>query len=130
MIKMEKILEAANRLGHLLAQNDIVKRYTEILEKLHQDEESKNLLDEYIVFLNEYRRKEEEGTAIEVEDKKKLADLNEKVKKSEIINEFMATQGYYMNIMQQVNEKIARPEGDPPKESSIITPDDDKRIII
>lgn len=127
---MEKILEAANRLGHLLAQNDIVKRYTEILEKLHQDEESKNLLDEYIVFLNEYRRKEEEGTAIEVEDKKKLADLNEKVKKSEIINEFMATQGYYMNIMQQVNEKIARPEGDPPKESSIITPDDDKRIII
>lgn len=127
---MEKILEAANRLGHLLAQNDIVKRYTDILEKLHKDEEAKNLLDEYIVFLNDYRRKEEEGTVIEVEDKKKLTELNEKVKESSLINEFMATQGYYMNIMQQVNEKIARPEGDPPRESTIITPGDDKSIFL
>jgi len=127
---MEKILEAANRLGHLLAQNDIVKRYTEILEELHKDEEAKNLLDEYIVFINDYRRKEEEGTVIEVEDKKKLTDLSEKVKESKIINEFMATQGYYMNIMQQVNEKIAKPEGEPPKESKIITPGDDKGIIL
>ncbi len=127
---MEKILEAANRLGHLLAQNDIVKRYTEILEELHKDENAKNLLDEYIVFINDYRRKEEEGAVIEVEDKKKLTEMSEEVKESNIINEFMATQGYYMNIMQQVNEKIARPEGDPPKESKIITPGDDKRIIL
>ena len=46
------------------------------------------------------------------------------------LGEFTATQAYYMNIMQQVNEAIANPKGDPPKESTIITPENDKGIIL
>lgn len=127
---MEKILEAANRLGHLLRRNEIVKRYTDITQKLEKDEEAKKLLDEYASFTAEFREKEEKGRTIEVDEKKKLAELNEKIKENALISEFIATQAYYLNILQQVNEAIANPKGEPPRESTIITPEDNKGIIL
>jgi cell fate (sporulation/competence/biofilm development) regulator YlbF (YheA/YmcA/DUF963 family) len=127
---MEKILEAANNLGHLLRKNEIVKRYGEIAEKLENDEEAKKLLDEYAAFTAEFREKEEAGGTIEVDEKKKLTEFNDRIKENAIISEFIATQAYYMNILQQVNEAIANPKGEPPRESTIITPDDNKGIIL
>lgn len=127
---MEKILEAASNLGHLLNKNEIVQRFKEVTTKLDQDEEARKLLEEYAAFVEEYRAKEEQGTTIEVDEKKKLTELNEKIKSHTLIGEFMATQAYYMNLMAQVNEAIANPKGEPPKESTIITPEDNKGIIL
>ena len=127
---MEKILEAASTLGHLLNKNEIVQRFKEITAKLDQDEEARKLLEEYAAFVEEYRAKEEQGTTIEVDEKKKLTELNEKIKNHSLIGEFMATQAYYMNLMAQVNEAIANPKGEPPRESTIITPEDNKGIIL
>jgi cell fate (sporulation/competence/biofilm development) regulator YlbF (YheA/YmcA/DUF963 family) len=127
---MEKILEAANTLGHLLKKNEIVTRYHEFGEELEKNEEAKKLLDEYMEFTTKYRMKEEKGEAIEVSDKEELSEFQEKLQKNELITKFMATQAYYMSIIQKVNERISNPEGEPPKESSIITPGNDTKIIV
>lgn len=130
MSENDKIIEAANRLGHYLQKSELVIRFKELSEKLEKDEDSKKLINEFIEASQVYHEKETKGEAIEAEDKRKMADLNEKVKANDLLNEFFATQSYYMALMQQVNEAIANPTGDPPKESTIITPDDDKKIIL
>ncbi len=127
---MEKILEAASRLGHLLNENDIVKRFRNLSEKLDKDQEAKKLLEEYLDFIQKYQELESKGSVIEVPDKQKMTDLTEKIKKHSLINEYFATQAYYMDVMRQINEAISNPKGDPPKKSTIITPNDDKQIII
>jgi len=127
---MDKILKKASDLGHLLKQNEIIKRFTELSEKLQKSEDSKKLLEELIETSRAYEEKERDGKPIEPEDKKKLSELQEKSQKDELLSEFMATQGYYINLMTQVNEAIANPKGDPPKESDIILPGDEAGKII
>lgn len=127
---MEEILKKASELGHLLRQNDIVKRYRELAEKLEKNEESRALLDELLEATHAFQKKEEAGAAIEVEEKKRLSELQEKSRNDALINEFLATQMYYLNLLTQVNEAIAQPKGEPPKKSDIILPGEDKGIII
>lgn len=126
---MEKIIKKANELGHLLNQNDIVKRFRELTEQMEKDEEAQEILNELLSASQAYQLKEEKGETIEVEEKKKLSDLQEKAKGNNLVGEFLATQTYYISLLHQVNEVIANPQGEPPKDSNIIVPDQDKGII-
>lgn len=127
---MEKILKKANELGHLLKQNDIVKRFRELADKLEKDEEAKSIIDELLKATQLFQEKEQAGEPIEVDDKKAIAELQEKAKNNSLVSEFMATQSYYISLLSQINEAIANPQGEPPKDSNIILPDSDKGIII
>lgn len=128
---MENILKKASELGHLLNQNEIVKRFQELSEKLSKSEASKELLEKLLKASQEFEGKERGGETIEVQEKRDLSELQEKAKEDSLISEYLATQVYYMNILAQVNEAIANPKGDPPKDSNIILPgDSDKGIII
>lgn len=128
---MENILKKASELGHLLNQNEIVIRFHELSEKLSKSEASKELLEKLLKASQEFERKEKGGETIEVQEKRDLSELQEEAKNDSLISEYLATQVYYMNILAQVNEAIANPKGDPPKDSNIILPgDSDKGIII
>ncbi len=126
---MEEILKIANELGLMLQGTDIYKRYREISKKLEEDEEAKSLLEEYIQFSDEMYRKEKAGTVIEVDEKQKLQELNEKISENQLIKEFLATQTYYLNMTLQIQKAINEPEGEPIQQSRIITPDDSGKII-
>ena len=127
---MEEILKKANELGHLLRRNEIVKRFTELSERLEKDEEAKKVLEELLQATHEFQRKEDEGVPIEVEEKRRLTELQEKAKDNTLVSEFLATQVYYINILAQVNEAIANPKGEPPRTSNIIMPGEDSGIIV
>jgi cell fate (sporulation/competence/biofilm development) regulator YlbF (YheA/YmcA/DUF963 family) len=127
---MEKLIKKANELGHLLAQHQIIKRFRELAEKLEKDEESKGIMNELFEVTQSFEAKERANQPIEPDEKKQLADLQDKAKENSLISEFLATQAYYINVLSAVNEAIANPQGDPPKDSDIILPGDDKGIII
>jgi cell fate (sporulation/competence/biofilm development) regulator YlbF (YheA/YmcA/DUF963 family) len=126
---MEEILEKANELGLMIQGTDIYKRYMEISKKLEGDENAKSLLEEYIQFSDEMYRKEKAGTVIEVDEKQKLQELNEKISGNQLIKEFIATQTYYLNMTMQIQKAINEPEGDLIEQSRIIKPDDSGKII-
>jgi cell fate (sporulation/competence/biofilm development) regulator YlbF (YheA/YmcA/DUF963 family) len=128
---MEKILKKANELGHLLKANEIVNRYQDVVKKLEGSDDSRKLMEELANMSQAFEEMEKSGKPIEPDMKKDLAELQEKAKADALIGEFLATQAYYVNILTQVNEAIANPQGEPPKESEIILPGDmDKGIII
>lgn len=131
MDEMEKLLSKAHELGHLLKKNSIVKRYQELAKQLEGSDEARKLLEEYLGCADRLRKKEMEGKPVEVEEKRELQELDGKMKEHPLISDFLATQAYYMGLMDQINDAIANPKGEPPRDSVIVTPgDDDPRIIV
>lgn len=127
---MEEILKKAYELGHLLNAHEIVQRYRELSYQLEHSETSRELLEQFAEASQSYQRKEQMGVPIEVEEKRAIQDLEDKVHSDSLIAEFLATQGYYLTLLSQVNEAIANPQGEPPKTSNIILPNQDPGIIL
>lgn len=127
---MQEILKKAYELGHLLNNHEIVRRFRDISQKLENTQSSRELLEEFALASQAYQRKEQAGAPIELEEKKTLQELEDKVRSDSLIAEFLATQDYYMMLLSQVNEAIANPQGDPPQTSSIILPNQDSKIVL
>ena len=127
---MEEILKKANELGLLIKGTDIHQRFEELSKKLESDTEAKNLLEEFAKVNEELHEKEKKDNVIEVAEKQKLQDLNGKVSANQLIKEYIATHSYYLNMMIQIQKTISNPEGEPPQQSRIITPDSSGGRII
>ncbi len=126
---MEEILKKANELGLMIKGSDLSVRFEEISKKIDNDKEAKSLLEEYAKATQEFQEKESSGRPIEVEEKKKITELSEKVSQNQLIKEFIATQTYFYNMMIQIQNTISDPKGEPIKESKIITPGTGGKII-
>ncbi|MDY6968435.1 MAG: YlbF family regulator [Spirochaetota bacterium] len=126
---MEEILETANKLGLMIKGTELYERFEELSKKLESDKESKDLLEEFAKISEEMNVKEQSGSTIEVEEKKKINDITEKVSKNQLLKEFIATQSYYMNMMMQIQKAISQPKGEPIRKSKIIKPDSSGKII-
>jgi cell fate (sporulation/competence/biofilm development) regulator YlbF (YheA/YmcA/DUF963 family) len=126
---MEEILKKANELGLMIKGTEIHNRFEEMSNKIENDKEAKSLLEEYVKVTQEFQEKESAGNPIEVEEKKKIKELSEKVAQNQLIKEFIATQTYFYNMMIQIQNAISDPKGEPIKESKIITPGGGGKII-
>ncbi len=126
---MEEIVKKANELGLMIKGSEVFSRFEVISKKIEADSEAKSLLEEYAKFSQEYQEKEASGTAIDVEEKQKLQDMNDKLSENELIKEYIATNSYYINMMMLIQKAISEPEGEPIKESKIIKPGSSGKII-
>ncbi len=126
---MEEIIKQANDLGLMIKGTDVYKRYVEVVQKLDKEEESRNLLEEFIKLNEQVQQKEYSSQPVEVEEKQKLEELSAKVSENELLKEFISAQTYYMNLMMQIQKAISEPEGKPIDESKIIKPNDPGKII-
>ncbi len=126
---MEAILQKANELGLMIKGSELYRRFSELSEKLDADEESKKLLDEYISISGSLMDREEKGQPIEVEDKRKLEDIEALVSENDLLKEYVATQTYFFNLLMQVQNIINDPRGEPIQETKIIKPGGSGGII-
>ena len=126
---MEEILKKANELGLLIKGTEISARFEEISKKIENDSEAKNLLEDYVKITQAFQEKESAGLPIEIDEKKKIQELSEKVSQNQLIKEFIATQTYFYNMMMQIQNVISDPKGEPIKASKIITPGGSGKII-
>ena len=125
----EEILKKANELGLMIKGTEIYERFEDLSKKLEADEGSRNLLEEYAEVSQIFHEKEERGVVIEVAEKQKLQELNDKISENQLIKEYIATNSYYLNLLMQIQRVISEPTGEPIKESRIITPGNDGKII-
>jgi cell fate (sporulation/competence/biofilm development) regulator YlbF (YheA/YmcA/DUF963 family) len=126
---MEEILKKANELGLMIRGTEIFRRFDELSKKLEADNEARSLLEKYAALSDEIHDKELSGEAVNPEDKKALEDMSEKLSKSILVKEYIATQSYYVNMLMQIQKIISEPVGDPITESKIITPGSTSKII-
>jgi len=103
---MEEILEIASKLGAAIANHNRYKMFKEAEKQLKKDDEAKEISEELEKQSRKIYELEKDLKPVEVEDKKKLQQLKEKVASNQSIQRFLKVQADYVELMTKVNKRI------------------------
>lgn len=113
MANTAAILKAAADLGELIAEHDAAAKLKTILDKLREDTEAQRVLNDFHRHAQTVAEKEAKNEPIEVEDKRKLADLQGAMATNPILRDLQLRQMDYMDLMRQVDAAIEGAGGTP-----------------
>lgn len=106
MPSTQEILDDARKLGEKIAGHDVAKKLESALKALDGDQKAQRALNDYNRHLQSIAEKEQSGRPIEVEDKKKLRDLQNAVVSSPTLRDFQIAQMDYMDLLRKVDEAM------------------------
>ncbi|MCX5662655.1 MAG: YlbF family regulator [Planctomycetota bacterium] len=103
----QDILDAAQKLGKLIASHDSAGKLEAAARKLQGDVEAQRILTDYNRHLEKVSEKEATGKPIEVADKQQLEKLQGAVVRNPILRDFQVAQMDYLDLMRRVDEAMA-----------------------
>ena len=103
---MEEILEIASKLGAAIANHNRYKMFKEAEKQLKKDDEAIEISEELEKQSRKIHGLEKDLKPVEVEDKKRLQQLKEKVASNQSIQNFLKVQTDYVELMTKVNKQI------------------------
>ncbi|MFP4144800.1 MAG: YlbF family regulator [Phycisphaeraceae bacterium] len=106
MTSTQEIVDAARKVGELIAEHDAAKKMEDVLKRLEDDRDAQRILTDYNRQVQEVAQKEMQGQPVEVEDKRKLEDLQKKVVTSPVLRDLQMAQMDYVDLMRKVDEAI------------------------
>ena len=105
---MDQIVEIADRLGKALAGSPQAAALRAARKDMDAQPELKQALTDYQDHSDKLARLQEENKPIEIEDKHKLQDLENKLFASDVFKRFTAAQVDYVDLMRQVNGALQK----------------------
>ena len=109
MAEVRNLLDQARALGEAIAGHPLVQAFTAARAQVEKDTEAQQLLKAYEDQARRVRRLEAEQKPIEVADKHKLAECEQKMASNEALKELMRRQADYLALMNQVNRAMETP---------------------
>ena len=106
MANLEKIIEAASKLGELIDEHPAAKHLEESLSTLEKDTDAQRMVSDYNRHLQSLAEKEAGQKPIEVQDKQKLEVLQKAVIHNTVLRDFQVAQMNYVDLMRRVDEAI------------------------
>ena len=103
---MSACIELAKRLGKAIADSPQAADLRAARQALEAREELMKTLDEYQKQTDKVEQLQREKKPVEVEDKHKLQELNNRLIASEIFKSFTAAQVEYVDLMRKVNAAL------------------------
>ena len=111
MATTEQIIDAAGELGKMIGAHETAKRLETIAKKLEADVEAQRVLNDHNRHLQTLAEKEQAGKPIEVEDKRKLEQLQNQVAQNSLLREVQMVQMDYLDLMRRVEAAmVSRPD--------------------
>jgi cell fate (sporulation/competence/biofilm development) regulator YlbF (YheA/YmcA/DUF963 family) len=114
---MTAIIEMARRLGKAIADSPQAAALKAARDEMDKDAEAPRLLNDYQAQADKMLALERDNKPVEVEDKRKLRDLQEKLAGSPAFKKYTAAQVDYVDLMRKVNNAIrgelGEAEGEP-----------------
>ncbi len=102
-----QIIEQATALGTLVSQHPATVAYQETVKKLEADLDAQRLMNDYNRQLQTLGEKESKGEPIEVEDKKKIGDLQSQIALNPILSKMQLVQMDYIDLMRKVESAMS-----------------------
>lgn len=102
------IAELAEKLGAAMAQSKAVRDFKQAQQESGKDSAAQALLKDYQSHLESLARKQQEGKPIEVAEKHKLRELQEKMAGNSKLKARMAAEVEYWDMVQQVNNILSK----------------------
>ena len=103
---MEQLIELARQLGKQIASHQRTVLLREARKKLESDPEAKKLLADYHQHVEKIQTLERNQQPIEVADKHKLQELNDKIAAHEGLQELTRRHTDYIEMMRRVNQAL------------------------
>jgi len=98
------VAQLAEKLGTAMADSKAAKDFKRVRHEALADQEAQDLMKTYQDHLDLLAHKEHERQPIEVADKHKLRDLQEKTYRNEKLKALLAVQADYVEMIQRVND--------------------------
>ena len=136
MATIQEILDSAKALGKQISTHEASIKFEKSLKALQADVDAQRLLNDYQRHMAKIAEKETKGDPIEVEDKRRLEDLQNQVVSHSTLRDLQVSQMDYLDLMRQVDEMISgrtmpgstsesldqKHSGEPEAGSPLITP--------
>lgn len=112
MAGTDQILTKARELGKLIAEHDAARKLADAVDRLKDDADAQRALNDFSRHLNALAEKQAAGKPIEVDDKRKLEQLQLAVAKNPLLRDLQVLQMDYLDLMRRVDDAI-RDQGEP-----------------
>lgn len=103
---MQKLIELAQKVGQQLARHDRTQSLKKAQQLVADDPQANTLVEEYHKQINKIAELERQNKPIEVDDKHKLQEIEEKIKANSALGELTRRQADFMELMQKVKHAI------------------------
>lgn len=105
---MSDILELAARLGKRIAEDERGKRLAEARTALEKSLADRQWLADFEECQHRLLELQQSGRPIEPEDKRRFADLQDRVASSTVIRRLLKAQADYLELMSQITATMER----------------------
>jgi len=109
MAEVQELLDRARALGEAIANHPHVRDFMAARAKVEEDAQAQQVLKAYEEQARHIRQLEAEQKPIEVADKRKLAECEQKMASNEVLKELLRRQADYVALMNQVNQAMEAP---------------------
>lgn len=108
MATTQEIISAATALGRQIGTHDATRKFEAGVAKLRDDVDAQRALNDFNRHMNKLAEKEGAGQPIEVEDKRRLEQLQSTLIANEVVRTFQMGQMDYLDLMRKVDDAISR----------------------
>ncbi|MEO0514590.1 MAG: YlbF family regulator [Planctomycetota bacterium] len=106
MSDQQAILDAAATLGQLIAEYPATQKLEGLVKQLEADTDAQRLMNDLNRHNQTLAEKQAKGEPIEVDDKRKLQELQQAVGVNPILRDLQMAQMDYVDLMRKVDERI------------------------
>ncbi len=103
---MDKVIELARTLGRQIAADERAISLKKAQEALNRDKDAQDLIKQYQTQAEKIHHLEQQQKPVEVEDKRKLQEIELKISQNENIKELTRRQADLVEMMNKVKETI------------------------
>jgi len=103
---MDEIVGKARQLALAIRESEVYKALVAAEKKLSENEDVRKLMENYDRQSRKIHEKETALKPVEVDDKRKLQQLHERMQSEPLVQELLRAQADYAQMMAKVNEAI------------------------
>jgi len=102
----DEIMDKAKALGEEIAEHEAAKAFIDSLSRLEKDTEAQRAVTDLNRYIGTLSQKQQAGSPIEVEDKRKLEELQTAVVMHPVLRAFQTAQVEYVDLLRKVDEAM------------------------
>lgn len=106
MASEQDILDQATKLGELIAEHDATKKLDSASKAFEADVNSQRAMTDYQRYAQTLQAKAQQGGAIEVEDKRKLEELQQAVITNPLLANMQKAEMDYLDLLRKIDSAI------------------------
>lgn len=105
---MQAVIELAARLGKAIAESPQAAKLRAAKAELDKNADLSATLKDYSAQADKVAGLEEENKPVEVDDKHRLQELQDKLISNEVFKRYTAAQVEYVDLMQKINAELRK----------------------